>query len=117
MLGKPLPGRTNIVITRSPGDFKDNPSYEFEHVVLAHSIDDAIAKAKQIDEDEIFIGGGAQIYEQALPLTDRLYLTVIDDKKEGDAYFPAYEEQFTKIISEEPRENEGLKYKWVTLER
>ena len=117
MLGKPLPGRTNIVITRSPGDFKDNPAYEFEHVVLAHSIDDAIQKAKEIDQDEIFIGGGAQVYEQALPFTDRLYLTLVDDDKEGDAYFPAYEEQFTKIISEEPREHEGLKYKWVTLER
>ncbi len=117
MRGKPLPGRPNIVITRSPGDFKDNPAYQFENVFLAASLDDGIRNAKEMDPDEVFICGGGQIYEQALPLTDRLYLTLIDDEKEGDAYFPAYESEFTKIISEEPREHEGLKYKWVTIER
>lgn len=117
MLGKPLPGRTNIVITRSPADFAGNPSFEFEHVLLASSLEDAVEKAKEIDTGEIFIGGGAQIYEQALPFVDRLYLTLVDSDEEGDAYFPAYEHLFTKKLSEEFREHKDLKYKWVTLER
>ena len=117
MLGKPLPGRTNIVITRSPADYMDNPEYEFEHVLLAGSLEDALAIAEEIDKEEIFIGGGAQIYEQALPFVDRLYLTLVDADEEGDAYFPAYEHLFTKKISEESREHNGLKYKWVTLEK
>ena len=117
MLGKPLPGRTNIVITRSPADFMDNPSFEFENVLLAGSLEEAIEKAKEIDKEEIFIGGGAQIYQQALPLVDRLYLTLVDDDKEGDAYFPPYEHLFTKKLSDESREFKGLHYRWVTLEK
>jgi dihydrofolate reductase len=106
-LGKPLPGRTNIVVTRSQ---------KSGEVLYVNSIEEAIEKAKKIDT-EIFIIGGAQIYEQALPFVDRLYLTLIDDEKEGDAYFPAYENIFTKMISHEHRDYEGLKYRWVDLEK
>ena len=86
-------------------------------MVVANSLEEAIEKAKTLDERSIFIGGGAMIYEQALPLADRLYLTLIDDKKDADVYFPAYETIFTKVIFHEDREHEGLKYKWVDLER
>jgi dihydrofolate reductase len=116
-LKKPLPGRTNIIVTRSPAELAGNPAYAFENVLLTSSLEEAIEKAKELGDEEIFIGGGAQIYEQALPLVDKLYLTLIDDKKEGDAYFPAYETLFTKKIFEESREYEGLKYMWVDLER
>jgi len=109
-LGKPLPGRTNVVITR-------DTNYAPAGAVVAHSLDEAIQKASEIDSEEIFIGGGAQIYEQALPATDRLYLTLIDDEKPGDAYFPQYEHLFTKKLAEESGEHDGLKYKWVDLER
>ncbi|MDP4020470.1 MAG: dihydrofolate reductase [Candidatus Adlerbacteria bacterium] len=109
-LGKPLPGRTNIVITR-------DKNYAPEGAVIVHSLEEAIQKAREIEKEEIFIGGGAQIYEQALPLADRLYLTLIDDEKPGDAYFPPYEHLFTKKTFEEEREYSGLKYKWVDLER
>ena len=112
-LGKPLPGRTNIIITRSSTSLRVNdPS-----VIITHSIEEAIQKAGEIDKEEVFIGGGAQVYEQALPLTDRLYLTLIDDKKPGDAYLPPYEHLFTKMLAEESGEHNGLKYKWVNLER
>nr|AIA18932.1 Dihydrofolate reductase [uncultured bacterium] len=110
MLGKPLPGRPNIVITR-------DPTWRYEGVHVAHTVEDALALAKELDQEEIFVIGGAQIYEAALPHTDRLYLTLIDDTKEGDAYFPAYENIFTKKLSEEVREHDGLKYTWVDLER
>ena len=108
-IGKPLPNRSNIVITR-------DASWQHEGVLVAHSVEDALVKAKELDA-EIFIIGGAQIYEQALPFTERLYLTLIDDSKEGDVYFPPYETLFTKIIGHEDREHKGLKYKWVDLEK
>ncbi len=110
VLGKALPGRTNIVVTR-------DVDWKYEGALVAHSLEDAIAQAKEIDSDEIFIGGGAQLYAQALPHTNRLYLTLIDDDKDGDAYFPEYEQQFMRKISEESREWNGVHYTWIDLER
>jgi dihydrofolate reductase len=109
-LGKPLPGRTNIVVTR-------DPNWKYEGVIVVPSLDAAIEKAKQLDSEEIHIGGGAQIYEQALPYIDKLYLTIIDDTKDADSFFPPYEDQFTKKVFEEEREWNGLKYRWVDLGR
>ncbi len=111
-LGKPLPGRTNIVVTR-------DPAYQYEGVIVAHSLEEALEKAKGIDETEIFIGGGTQIYQQALPYASKLYLTLIDDEKEGDAYFPPYETVFTKKTFEDKRIDQisGLHYTWVNLEK
>jgi len=108
-LGKPLPGRTNIVISRR--------NLDIEGAVAVHSLEEAIQKAGEVDKEEIFIGGGAQVYEQALPYVDKLYLTLIDDVKKGDTFFPPYEHLFTKKMFEEEREHNGLKYKWVDLER
>jgi dihydrofolate reductase len=110
LLGKALPGRTNIVVTR-------DPDWNYEGTIVAHSFEDALAEAKKIESEEIFIGGGSQIYAQALPLVGRLYLTLIEDDKTGDSFFPEYEKEFTKVISQESREWKGLKYRWVTLER
>jgi dihydrofolate reductase len=110
VLGKALPGRTNIVITRDLG-------WHYPEAIIAYSLEKALSKARAIEKEEIFIGGGTQIYELALPYVDRLYLTLIDDEKEGDAFFPEYEKEFTKIISDETREWNGLKYRWLTLER
>jgi dihydrofolate reductase len=110
ILGKPFPGRTNIVVTRDKG-------WQYDGVMVAHSLEEALAKASEIDKDEVHIGGGQQLYEQALPFVDRLYLTLIDDTKEADTYFPAYEHLFTKKVSEERREYNGLVYTWVDLER
>jgi dihydrofolate reductase len=77
-IGRPLPKRTNVVITR--GDS------EFEGCLVAHSIEEAV-KIFSPDE-EVFIIGGAQIYKQALPLADKLYLTVVHRNYEGDTSFP-----------------------------
>ena len=107
---RPLPGRTNIVVTRDTG-------WEHEGVLVAHSLDEALRKARELDNEEVHIGGGQQLYEQVLPQVDRLYLTLIDDEKEADTYFPPYEKEFTKKLSEESREHNGLLYRWVTLER
>ncbi|OHB18545.1 MAG: hypothetical protein A2854_00230 [Parcubacteria group bacterium RIFCSPHIGHO2_01_FULL_56_18] len=115
-LGKPLPGRTNIVITRDASRL--NLDEGFTKPLIVSSIEEAIEKAKQAPgSDEIFIGGGGEIYRQSLPLVDKLYLTLIEDDKEGDSQFPEYEKEFTKIVFEESREHEGIKYMWVDLER
>ena len=107
---RPLPGRTNIVVTR------DN-DWSAEGALIAHSLEEALAIAKEHDQEEVFVIGGGQIYAQALPHTDRLYLTLIDDEKEGHVYFPPYESEFTNILKDEPREHEGLTYRWVDIER
>ncbi len=113
MLGKPLPGRTNIVLVKPDEDASVIAGAD---VVIAHSIPEALQKAHSLD-NEVFVIGGAQIYAQALQHADRLYLTLIDDDKEGDAFFPEYETLFTKKVSEEDGESGGLKYRWVTLEK
>lgn len=108
---RPLPGRTNIVVTRQA-------DYEAPGATVANSLEDARAvAARALGGEEIFIIGGAQLYAEALPSTHRLYLTLIDDTKEGDAHFPEYESEFTKKISEESREWGGLRYVWLDLER
>lgn len=110
ILGKPLPGRTSIVVTR-------DPSWKYEGALVAQSIEAAIDEAKKLGAEEVIIGGGAQIYEQALPHTDKLFLTIIDDSKGADSFFPPYESEFTKKTFEEHREWNGLHYTWVNLER
>jgi dihydrofolate reductase len=80
-LGKPLQGRKNIVVTR-------NKDWNVEGAEVAHSIDDAIELAKQTGVKEIFILGGAEIFKTSMPIADRIYLTRIHHKFEGDAYFP-----------------------------
>lgn len=82
-LGKPLPGRTNIVVSRK--------GFQSEGVEVYASLEAALEAAQHIEEEEIFILGGAQIYEQILPIADRLYLTQVHKSYEGDAYFPIFE--------------------------
>lgn len=108
-IGKPLPGRPNIILTR-------DPHWRESGVIKVHSLAEALGEAEKLDGEEVFIIGGAQLYEQALPLSKRLYLTLIEDSKEADTYFPAYEHLFIKKISEEIREHDGLQYRFLTLE-
>lgn len=110
LLGKPLPGRANIVVTR-------DESWTYPNVVKANSLERALELASVLDHEEVHIGGGAQLYAEALPHIDRLYLTLIDDEKPADTFFPEYEKEFTKVLSREEREHEGLRYTWLDLER
>lgn len=110
-LGKPLPGRINIVLTR-------DTTWTHEGVEVFPSLEEAIARGRELDQTEVFIGGGTEVYRQALPHVDRLYVTYIDDEKEGDSFFPAFEHNFTKETFREERVTpEGLRYTWVNLER
>lgn len=107
---RPLPGRENIVMTR-------DENYHEAGVTVTHSLREALSIAKALDEEEIFIGGGQQIYEQALPTIDKLYLTIVHSDKTGDTFFPPYEKIFEKETFREEHEHRGLKYTWVDLER
>jgi dihydrofolate reductase len=91
-LGKPLEGRTNIVITRQP-DWKPGG------VEIVHSIDQAIVEATKLDAKEIFIIGGAEIFSAALPSADRIYLTLIHHNFDGDAFFPELKQDEWKLVS------------------
>src|SRR3989344_3197581 len=111
-IGKPLPDRTSIVVTR-------DTDLEIPGCIVAHSLVEAIEKAREIDHEEVFIIGGAEIYKQALSLADRLYVTQVDMDVDGDAFFPEYIKDFTKEVFREERfdEKTGLKYTWVDLDR
>lgn len=108
--GKPLPGRTNVVVTR-------DKTYAHEGAVVVSSLEEAFEKARVLDTEEIHIGGGAEIYAQVLSRVDRLYLTIVNDEPEADTFFPDYSE-FTKVVEKsETRDHGGLKYEWLTVER
>ena len=117
---KPLPGRTNVVLTRNPDFFKAKYVEEvkvWDNVKLASTFDDALVQAAQSPgAEEIHIGGGAEMYELAFPYIDRLHLTIVDSAPEADAFFPQYKHYF-KVTSEEMHEWNGLGYSWSTLER
>ena len=110
-ISKPLQGRTNIIVS-------NDDNYEAQGTIVTHSIEESLEKAKEVEENEIFIIGGGQIYKQFLSLVDRLYLTIIEGEREADVFFPEYEKEFTKKISKENRVSpDGIKYSWVILEK
>lgn len=154
-IGRPLPNRINIIITRDPNSLL-HPKGVGTNLVVVNSLDEAIQSASKVilegaqrpmseaplrvgstikdsiasfqnDEgrEEIFIIGGGQIYNQAVPLADKLYLTVVDESfPEADTFFPDYSD-FKKVILEKEVEVEGekegmkrtFKIKFLELER
>jgi dihydrofolate reductase len=108
-IGKPLPNRITIIVTR------DN-TYSVEGTFVAHSIEEAIKIGVEKDSEEIFIFGGGQIYKEAMPYIERLYLTLVHTTITGDAYFPDYSE-FKKVVAKEEHEENGLTFSFLTLDR
>ncbi len=106
-IGKVLPGRTNIIVTHEP-------NYVFEGAKVVHSLDEALRLAQ--GDNEIFVIGGGQIYQEAINLADKLYLTIVEGSPEADTFFPDYSE-FKKVVFEESHESNGLKYNFLDLER
>ena len=106
-IGRPLPGRTTVVVTRRP-----DWSAGADEVIRARDVPGALALATEID-DEVFVVGGGQVYEEALPLADRLELTFVDAEPEGDTFFPEVDwSQWREVAREE---GDGVAY--VTYER
>lgn len=112
-IGKPLPGRTNIVITR-------DPDYATDGVTVVHSLDEAVAKAMaKSDLDEAMIIGGAQIYRMALDRAARIYLTEVHMEADGETRFPAFDRAAWQESAREDFAGVGdaPAYSFVTLER
>lgn len=92
-IGRPLPGRENIIITR-------NEQYESENCTVFHSAEEFVDFCKKKDE-EVFVIGGAEIFRQLFPYADKLYLTVINEEFEGDTFFPEFDLGGWELISVE----------------
>jgi dihydrofolate reductase len=108
---RPLPKRANIVITRQKG-------YDAPGAAIVGSVKEALESAKRASgSDEIFIIGGSGVFEEALPVADRLYLTLVHDEASGDVYFPEYAHLFPKEIEREEHLDHTPPFTYVTLEK
>lgn len=106
-----LPGRRHIVVSR-------NPAFRAEGAETAVSLDDALRRAGPVAE--AFVVGGGELYRQALPRVDRMYLTLVSAAPEGDAYFPEFAGGDWQEIASEPHpadERHPFAFRFVTLER
>ncbi len=110
-IGRPLPQRQNIVLSTDSG-------YQAPGCQVRHSLAAALAAAG--DDPEIFIIGGANLYAQALPLAERMYLTLIEAEFDGDAWFPEYDEREWREIAREehaPDADNPYRFSFLTLQR
>jgi len=105
-IGRPLSNRTNIIITR-------NKKYDTPGCHIVYSLQEAIKLAQSLDNQEIFIIGGGQIYSQAIDLADKLYLTLVKGFYPADTFFPDYS-AFSKVLSK--RKAQDLNYSYTFLE-
>ena len=113
--GRPMPGKTYIVVSRNP-DYQPTR----DNVRVTHSIDAAIALAKELGDEEVFAIGGGGVFAEILPHTDRIYLTEVHAEVEGDANFPALDKtQWREISREAHQKDEKNEYDYdtVVLER
>lgn len=110
-IGKPLPGRTNIVVTRTP-------DYRAPGCVVVHSVEAALVAAG--NDAEIFVIGGAELYSQTLAQAGRLYLTEVHANVLGDVLFPSFDRAGWHELAREAHKADaehGYDYSFVTLER
>ncbi len=110
-IGKPLPDRTNIIMTR-------DENYKAEGCIVVHSVDEALKSAE--GNEEVMVIGGAQIYKEFFPRANKMYLTVIDNDFEGDVYFPEYnrdEWKETEREEHEADEENKFSYTFFVLEK
>jgi dihydrofolate reductase len=108
---RPLPGRTNIVIT-------DDKTEQFDGCIMAFSVTDALEKCPP--DEECFIIGGGSVYRQFLPLADKLYITRVKRSYEADTFFPGIDEKEWKLIEREDHvdmQNNSLPYSFETYTR
>lgn len=116
-IGKPLPGRPNIVVSR-------NPDWQADGVTVKHELEQALSYGESLLEinggDELMLIGGAQLYEAALPMAQRLYLTQVHAEVEGDAYFPEFEQSQWREVGREDFQAEGpnpYDYSFIVMDK
>lgn len=108
-LGRLLPGRTTVIVTR-------NPNYVVEGALTANSLKQAIKMCG--NDDEVFLIGGAELYQDALKVANKLYVTEIELVVEGDAFFPEIDLNIWKTTTRETHQSEnGLVFHYVTYQR
>ncbi|WP_078546272.1 dihydrofolate reductase [Litchfieldia alkalitelluris] len=101
-IGRPLPGRENIIVTR-------NPSYKMDGCTIINSIE--AIKNLSDSNDELFVIGGSEIFREVFTFADRLYITEIDDEFEGDTYFPEFSlKDWTLISKDQGKKDEKNPY-------
>ena len=113
-VGRPLPGRVNVVITR-------RSDYAAEGVTVVHTLDDAVRLAQQAGDAEAFIAGGSEIYALAMHIADRMYLTRVHAEIEGDTWFPEFDDvsewQLTDAEHFEADEHNEFPFSFLTYDR
>ncbi|KGR89550.1 dihydrofolate reductase [Ureibacillus massiliensis 4400831 = CIP 108448 = CCUG 49529] len=108
-IGKPLPGRRNIIVTR-------NNEYSVEGIEVANSIDEALELAG--DVEEVMVIGGEEIFKLVLPVADRLYITHIEHEFEGDTFFPIYGDEWKLVSCSDPVDStQGYTFKYCIYDR
>ena len=108
-IGKPLKERRNIVISR-------DGTLKIEGAEVVNSLDEAIHRTK--NENEIFIIGGEQIYKMTMPIATNMHITKVHSNIKGDAFFPAFDENEWKILTQKDSEtNEGLKFSFIEYQK
>ena len=108
-LGRLLPNRTTVIVTR-------NAHYQVAGALIASSLNDAIKKCG--NDEEIFLIGGAELYQDALKVANKLYITEIDLSIEGDAFFPKFDmTQWQKTSQEDGVSEQGLKFSYLSYAR
>jgi len=109
-MGRALPGRTNLVLSRDPG-------LRIEGCTVVHSVEDARRAAAATGTAEAFVIGGAEVYAAFLPEASRMYLTHVDSAVAGDATFPRVDWGEWRATDEEPGSTEALPHRFVHYER
>jgi len=99
-IGKPLPKRTNVIVTR-------NPFFIVSNCFIANSIEEGISIAQENGDDEVMIIGGGEIYKQTMDLWDKLYITEVDAVVAGDIYFPEMDLDQWALVSKEDHQKDS----------
>jgi dihydrofolate reductase len=108
-LGRLLPGRTTVIVTR-------NKDYKLEGALIAHSLPAAVALCK--NDDEVFVIGGAELYQDGLKLADKLYITEVESAVQGDAFFPELDlSLWQETLREAHTSAQGLPFSYITYTR
>jgi len=108
-IGRPLPGRTTVIVTR-------DPDYAQDGCLVAHSLPEAVALAGE--DAEVFFVGGSSLYGQALAMANRLYITEIQADFDGDAHFPEFDRRIWREVSRSPQVTDsGLRFDYVVYDR
>ena len=108
-LGRLLPGRTTVIVTR-------NKRYQLEGALIAHSLEAAVALCK--NDDEVFLIGGAELYQDGLKLANKLYITEVDLTVDGDAFFPEFDLNLWQVASREAHTSaQDLPFSYITYIR